>query len=252
MQPQPAHPNKVAAAEQAAAALHDWKGFTPPLPEGIAMQQDTLLIFKPHRSADARYPSCFQSMSNNGKGKVYVHGLHVAVVPTRHMSIEELQRKIEELRRSLGPCSAPVQQQTRPPSCQYMRLACEALHAHWQRSSGSSTPPDESLMCYLLLHDIGARDSDLETYLHDSWATRLMYKALCSYDTETCAISNAGGVWASMRPLLEAVLPTALHRVDSDDSDDEDEDEHKDEHKDEVVTASEVLEWGQVLLECKN
>lgn len=250
MQPQPAHPNKVAAAEEAAAALRDWKGFTPPLPEGIAVQQDTLLIFKPDPSVVARYPSCFRSMSSIMKGKVYVHGLHVAVVPTRHMSIEELQHKIDDLRRSLGPCScsaanAPVQQQTRAPSCQYMRLTCEALHAHWERGS---TPPDESLMCYLLLHDIGARDPDLETYLHDSWAARLVYKALCSYDTETCAISNAGGVWASMRPLLEAVLPTAMHRVDSDD-DDEDDDEDEHEHKDEVVTASDVvLEWGQILL----
>ena len=99
-----------------------------------------------------------------------------------------------------------------------MRLACEALHAHWQHSG---TPPNASMMCYLLLHDIGARDSDLDTLLHDSWAARLVYKALCSYDTETCAISNAGGVWASMRPLLEAVLPAGLHRAESVDEDED-------------------------------
>ena len=179
-----------------------------PLPEGIAMHQDTLLIFKPERSDNAKYPSCFRSMSNTRKGKVYVHGLHVVVFPTRRMSIEELQHKIEELRHSLCPCSAapedasaprvcppagagsgsgggggggsravmplPVQQKTRSPSCQYMRLVCEALHAHWQ---DSSTPPNASMMCYLLLHDIGARDSDLETLLQDSWAARLVYKA---------------------------------------------------------------------------
>jgi hypothetical protein len=82
-------------------------------------------------------------------------------------------------------------------------------------------------MSHMLLHDIGANDGfTLHDLLYDSWKSRLVYKALCGYDTETCAISNAGGVWTSLRPQLEAVLPAYMYvvidRRDDDISDDND------------------------------
>eukprot|EP00798_Chlamydomonas_sp_ICE-L_P000152 gene152-1674_t len=211
------------------------------LPDGVDFHQDTMLVFMPELPDHPLYPNCFQSMSNNRKGKKHVHGLHFSLYPTQRMEIKALNAKVEELRHLRCPMYelATLEDQgggnnanngdegggwlnqfplkTCPPSSNSMRLVCEALHAH---SGSSSTSPNEALMCYLLLHDIGARDSPLNTLLYDSWRSRLVYKALCGYDTETCAISNAGGVWAGMRPLLEAVLPSYIHV--SDDTDDED------------------------------
>eukprot|EP00798_Chlamydomonas_sp_ICE-L_P006853 gene6853-30829_t len=124
----------------------------------------------------------------------------------------------------LGTAAHAYYQRRAPDSECYNVDRNKFLPEEWTFSGhdvgSSSTSPNEALMCYLLLHDIGARDSPLNTLLYDSWRSRLVYKALCGYDTETCAISNAGGVWAGMRPLLEAVLPSYIHV--SDDTDDED------------------------------
>lgn len=217
---------KVAADEEVAAALRDWEVVRP--------HSYYLLFFKPDPSAVARFPNFFRAMTSTRKGTVSVHGrLHVTLGPTcwhtngedsfhdLHHTFEDLLHQFDDIAHS----PLPIQQRTRAPSSKTMRLACEALHAY---SHNPTTSPDETLLSYLLLHDIGARDTDFETFLdldpqhpQDSWAARLLYKALCVYDTETCAISNAAGVWACMRPLFEAVLPKGLHEVSDDEDDDE-------------------------------
>jgi hypothetical protein len=129
--------------------------------------------------------------------------------------------------------------QTRPPSSQSMRLACEALHAYWQHPD---TPPNDATLSYMLFHARGARNSGFETLQHDSWATRLLYRALRRYDTEACVLPNAGGMWTAMRQQLEAVLPTRLHDVDSSDDDDDGGKEEQDEEEG-VTGCEQVLNY---------
>ena len=106
-----------------------------------------------------------------------------------------------------------------------MRMACEALHSFW---SSPDTPPEDAQLAYLLLHDIGARNSPSSRFDADSACTRLLYRALCAFDTNECLMFNAGGYEHVLRKALERVLPEHLHhRDDEDEDEDEDEDDKK-------------------------
>lgn len=117
------------------------------------------------------------------------------------------------------PAAAPKAQ---VPDSREMRIVCEALHAYW--CSPATLPNDALLSCYLL-HDIGARNSPFTRLLCDSPYARLAYKALRRYDTNSCRVNNAGGVWLTMKSRLEEVLPKHLHYSERRIDDDEEESE---------------------------
>jgi hypothetical protein len=96
------------------------------------------------------------------------------------------------------------------PSGQYMRIVCEALHTDKANTANSMS----------LYHEICAKDLPFTTLLCDSLESRLVYKVMCNYDTETCNIDNAGGYWSKMKKMLEDVLPTFLHVNDNDSDND--------------------------------
>jgi hypothetical protein len=204
------------------------------LPEGLGCCQDVMLRWKPEKRLSGLYPLSFRSMTSSQQGKKHVHGLHFSMYPTQRL----LLAKFEDLvRNQLKPLSQPCDkhgggerddaalwpdteegvQPTRAPSSQRMRLACEALLSFWR---SPDTPPNDAELAYLLLHDIGARNSPPSRFDANSTCTRLLYRALCAYDTGECVISNAGGYHHELLQALEGVLPERLHcRDDEDDAD---------------------------------
>jgi hypothetical protein len=111
---------------------------------------------------------------------------------------------------------------TAMPACSYMRLVCEALHAFCE---ADSTEPTDAMFAYLLLHDIGAADSDITRLMYDTSEARLAYRAVKLFkDPGTIGI-NVGGDIYDMCKLLETVLPRFLHQKNPlSESEDEDED----------------------------
>ena len=146
------------------------------LPEGIRMIHDILLEFTP--DPDAAPPpcdQCFRSMSNTRRTGRQVHGLHFSVFPTRPMSFAQFESRLLDMVCE-GDCGssddnrqdarlAMDANKTWPPSSQAMRLVCEALWSLWQ---DPVTPANDAMLAFMLLHDIGARDTHLRSFLHDS------------------------------------------------------------------------------------
>jgi hypothetical protein len=165
-------------------------------PDGVRCAQATMLKWTPDENTTE--PHHFQSMWSRQQGSVSVHGFHVSVFPTRPMPDAEFDDLFVQHRDRCTPpgvaepwtFSADRMQRTRAPGNQCMRLACEALHAFCR---APSTSPEDATLAYYLLHDIGARRYDCTEFAADSCSTRLVYRALCAYDTNSCVIPNAGG-----------------------------------------------------------
>ena len=97
-----------------------------------------------------------------------------------------------------------------------MRLMGEALRHLWQ---APETHANESLLAFMLMHNNGARNTALQAILHDSKASRLIYRAVCGYDAAESVVPNAEGGTHKIMEWLEQVLPAALHQADADDGD---------------------------------
>ena len=94
---------------------------------------------------------------------------------------------------------------TSEPSSQYMRMACDALHA-----MVSSAELNDSIGVNFLYNEIRAKDRPFSWLLHDRAASMMVYFALQKYDVDISPIPNSGGVWTNMMTELAKALESMI------------------------------------------
>jgi hypothetical protein len=205
------------------------------LPDGLELDLDEPLYFRPYTDHHPYYPSSFRSLSN-AKSKLASHGLHFSLYPATKMKFEEFKQKVASFH-----CTAPCLSQqffrdllssqtskrerdeegnedepdsivfdtavnrTSFPFDPRMRFVCESLSQY----SNKAPYMNDRLLSYLLFHHIGAMDLPFTYLSADSTFSRLVYRAMSCFVPPN--VVTADSLCSEITDLLESYIPPRLH-----------------------------------------
>ena len=159
------------------------------LPSELGMKQNNILRFRADKEDHDQYPLSFRSLSNNKQKKSLDHALHYTVYPKRRMKrsvfnvlIQNLSGPLCKLEAGGGSASFTSDwdpPRTAAPSSLRMRFVCEALQSFVKTTKSTN----DALLAYLLYHHIGAEDISFDQYERDSSFSRIIYRAVASFES---------------------------------------------------------------------